>query len=347
MLGFHSLFYFFAGLCFLILIYFNRTKPGIFIFLIMLSYVLINAFKKNLGTEYLDSPYYINLSVLIPINLVLFYLAPQRKLFSKKNLYIIFLILAQIAVFEHLSANGFTIGYNFFSNAGLNELSLILFMVGTIVLLSVASYSGGIMQSYLLFAFIEIKFGFLYSDNPTALTIFFYTAILTTFIALSYDIYYSTYKDVLTKFFSRNSYIIQSKNFPLKYCVGIISIDDYDRLNKGLKKRELDAVVLMIANKINELEKDNPIYRYDKDEFVIIFKNENKNDSFDRVEIIRRAIASSEFIVSKNKKPIKLTISGSVSDKKRSDANSHEALVRARKILEKTNKFSQNVTTKA
>ena len=49
----------------------------------------------------------------------------------------------------------------------------------------------------------------------------------------------------------------------------------------------------------------------------------------------------------RRKKPIKLTVSCAVSEKKRSDANSVEVLVRAHKALQKTYKFTQNVTSKA
>lgn len=103
----------------------------------------------------------------------------------------------------------------------------------------------------------------------------------------------------------------------------------------------------MIASRITETEFENQVYRYTPDEFVIIFKKEDKNEGFDRLEKIRRAVASAEFMLGRRKKPIKLTVSCAVSEKKRSDANSVEVLVRAHKALQKTYKFTQNVTSKA
>lgn len=348
MLTLHSIFYLSSFATFVMLTYFNRSKPAIFLLNIVLSYILINYWKKTFGSEYVDDFSYINMTIILPINLLILYMLPNFKFFSKENLYTFLAFISEIAVFEKLSQS-LSLGINFFIpySKTYNELSLAIILISGIILLFRVSLYSRILPSYMFFAFIDIMFGIIYSDSPTALSIFYSIAVLTILIGLSYDIYYTTYKDVVTSLESRTSYMIQSQKFPLKYSVAIVSIDDYDRLSKEMKKRDLDAITTMIANKIVELEKEISIYRYDEDEFVLIFKNENKDDSFERVEVIRRAIASSEFFLRRRKPCLKLTISAGVSDKKRSDANSHEVLLRTRKILEKTNKFSQNITTKA
>ncbi len=179
------------------------------------------------------------------------------------------------------------------------------------------------------------------------MTIFFAAAMLSIAVAVVQDIYYSTYRDVLTGLAGRNAFIINAKNFPLKYSVGIVCIDDYEKLGQVFGRMGQNALTKMIASRITETEFENQVYRYTPDEFVIIFKKEDKNEGFDRLEKIRRAVASAEFMLGRRKKPIKLTVSCAVSEKKRSDANSVEVLVRAHKALQKTYKFTQNVTSKA
>lgn len=110
------------------------------------------------------------------------------------------------------------------------------------------------------------------------------------------NIYAETYKDALTGLASRNSYIIHSKDFPLKYSLGIISIDDYDKLASSFSRRGQNVLTKLIASKIVELEKDESIYRYGDDEFVIMYKNLDKKESFERLETIRRAVASASFV---------------------------------------------------
>ena len=102
-----------------------------------------------------------------------------------------------------------------------------------------------------------------------------------------------------------------------------------------------NALTKMIAARITETEFENQVYRYTPDEFVIIFKKEDKNEGFDRLEKIRRAVASAEFMLGRRKKPIKLTVSCAVSEKKRSDANSVEVLS-ALQILPETEQLTDN-----
>ena len=103
----------------------------------------------------------------------------------------------------------------------------------------------------------------------------------------------------------------------------------------------------MIAGRITEEEGEENVYRYNEDEFVIVFRNEDKNESFEHLEKIRRSIASAEFVLNNRKKAVKLTVSTCVSEKKRSDANSIEVLFRAHKTLQKANEFSHNISSKA
>ena len=52
-------------------------------------------------------------------------------------------------------------------------------------------------------------------------------------------------------------------------------------------------------------------------------------------------------MLGKRQKGLKLTVSCCVSEKKRSDDNSIEVLIRTRKALQKAYQFTQNVTSKA
>lgn len=345
----HSSFYLISFAGFLTLLYYNRSRPVFFILLIVLSYMLINYLKNINGSSYINSPYYLNLCFFIPLNLVFFYFFSDKKLLQKFNVWLLLTIFAEFAIAEKLGQSGIGLGLNLLGNppSPLNNLSGLLFMGALVIFFSKATYSGTIFDYSLFFAALNVFFGFYYSDSSTALTIFFSAAALTLIIAIIQNLYYTTYKDALTGLDSRNSFILHSPKFPLKYSLGIICIDDYDKLSKMFGRRGRDNLSLMVSNLITELEGTEAIYRYSEDEFVIIFKNEGKKESFERMENIRRAIASSSFILNNRKRTIKLTVSGSVSEKKRSDANAFEVLVRARKVLQKTLSFSHNVTSQA
>lgn len=349
LLTLHSLFYVLCFASFLILLYFNTRKPVFFILTTLLSYILINYIKRNYGESFQTSTEYLHLCFFVPINLIVFYFLPEGKLLQKDNVWLLLTIFAQFAIAEKLSTLGLAPNFNLSGTtfSGLNTLSLILFSIMLTAFFIHSSLNGNIGETALFFAGFEIFLGFYYAFLPSAVTIFFSAAIFTIFIAIIEDIYHTTYSDVLTGLSSRKAFVINAKNFPLKYSVGIVCIDDYDKLGQVFGRSGQNALTKMIANRITETEIDNQVYRYTPDEFVIIFKKEDKNEGFDRLEKIRRAIASAEFMLGRRKKPLKLTVSCAVSEKKRSDANTFEVLLRAHKALQKTYKFTQNVTSKA
>lgn len=193
----------------------------------------------------------------------------------KENVWLLLSVFAQFAVAEKLSAAGLAPAWNFSDtpSSGLNGLSLIFFALMLCAFFIRASVSGSIVDTALFFAGFEIFLGFYYSLLPSALTIFFAAAMLSIAVAVVQDIYYSTYRDVLTGLAGRNAFIINAKNFPLKYSVGIVCIRRLTkRLGQVFGRMGQNALTKMIASRITETEFENQVYRYTPDEFVIIFK---------------------------------------------------------------------------
>ena len=345
----HTLFYLLTLLTFGIMLFFNQSKPVFFLLIIILDYALINHLKIAAPAAFADTALFADLGFFTPFYLLLFAFLPERHLLTRFNAGILLLVFAQFAVIEHLNQNGLSLAYPLYETASPLDSSnqlLFLFLFLTLFIRSVAA--GKIFDYALLFAALETGIGFYYADSAAAMTVFFTAAVLTVLLAVVTDIFYSTRHDALTGLGSRKAFIIDAGRFPIKYSLGIICIDDYQPLAKMLGRRGRNVLTRLVASIIREKEPDERIYRYSEDEFILILNiTEDKNSSFNRLETIRRAVASSAFILPSKKRPIKITVSGSVSDKKRSDADVYEVLARTRKALQKTLSFSHNVTSKA
>lgn len=298
------------------MLYFDSRKPVFFILITVLSYILINYVKKNGGESYQSSAEYLNLCFFLPLNLTIFYFLPGGKLLRKENVWLLLSVFAQFAVAEKLSAAGLAPAWNFSDtpSSGLNGLSLIFFALMLCAFFIRASVSGSIVDTALFFAGFEIFLGFYYSLLPSALTIFFAAAMLSIAVAVVQDIYYSTYRDVLTGLAGRNAFIINAKNFPLKYSVGIVCIDDYEKLGQVFGRMGQNALTKMIASRITETEFENQVYRYTPDEFVIISKRKTKTKASTgwKNPPCRRL---GRIYARPPQKPIKLTVSCAVSEK--------------------------------
>ena len=344
----HTIFWSSSLITFFILSLFNYRKPFFFLLTIIVSYILINYLKRQYSLDYLSYPSYINLCFFAPINLAIFYFLHNQKLFCSRNLYFFMLIFLEIAIGEALNDYNFVISFNSEADGiNLNSLSVLLFLIFLIAAFIKCNISGYIEDTSLFFSGLNIFAGYYYSASSTALSIFFSAATITLLLGTIKNIHYALGHDFLTGLASRRAYLKESAKFPLKYSLSIICLDNYKHLYKAFGHFKTQKLLQMLANRLIELEPENPIYRYSTDEFILIFKNDNLKQSFVKLDNIRREIAASEFMFSSKQKGIKLTISGCISEKKRSDSNATEVLIRARKTLQKTYQFTQNLISKA
>ena len=332
-----------------ILIYFNRNRPLFFVLVLLIAYCLINYLKFAHGIIYNLTADYYNLCFLTAVCFLFFYFLPNRPLFSFDTVNFLIVVFAALALGEQLGRYRVGIDFSaFFCNGcGLQTFGLALFLSVLIIMLVHSSIRDEILTTSLFFATVSVMLGFYLSDRPSPLALFFFTAALTVLCGIIHSLPYAARKDVVTGLDNGNSFIRAQASLPLKYGLGIVCIDDYKHLAQIFKKSGIDEIVVMIAKKICELEPDAHVYRCGADEFIVIFPAAEKGASFARVDNIRRTVAASEFLLSGRKKALKLTVSCSVADKKRSDADVFEVFMRARKILQKTYKFTQNITSQA
>jgi len=332
-----------------LLVYFNQSRPLFYILVMMLSYMLINYLKYQHGIIYYLTPGYFNLAFFAVAGLLFFYFLPNRRLCNKETVGFILIILAAFSLGEQMGNQNISIDFSFSRcmGCGLQSFAFALFFTAVVIMMFNSSVTDEILTTALFFATVSIMLGFYFSLRPSSLVIFFFNAAFTVAAGTAHSIYYSRRKDIVTGLDNGNSFIAASPKFPLKYGLGIICIDDYKHLAQIFKKSVVNELLIMVSRKIREQEPESLLYRCGSDEFVIIFPQAEKGTSFTRLDEIRRSIAAAEFMLSSRKKPLKITVSCSIAEKKRSDADVFEVFIRARRILQKTYKFTQNITSKA
>lgn len=326
------------------LLYFNRGKAVFLLLSVILGYTFSNLFKHLYGDDFLLSPAYSILGICVSLNLFIFYFLQPKIFLQKMNLWILITIFLEISIAEFIINKQIYLGILI---ASVNIIPLTIFIISIMISFFNAIHTGSISDYNLFFAFLSQFFAFYYSSSASGLTIFNFASILCIISAIIQNIYKETYTDILTGQYSRSSYIIHNKHFPLKYCIGLIKIDDYDKIGSNFGKRIQNTLTKLIADTIADIEKDENIYRYNSDEFIIVYKNIDKKEGLEHLEKIRRAVASSLYEYNPKKNSLKLTVSVCVAEKKRSDASSFEVLMRADKALQKARSFSHNVSHQA
>ena len=346
----HQIFLIATITSFLLLFYFNNNKPVFLLLINTLGYLIISYLKKETTADLTQQPLFINLSIILPLNMLIFFYLPERKIFHRYNVYILLIVLAEFSLIENLSRLGIILDpfsvLNEISH-GLPLLSCLLYALCLISLFITISINGYILETSLFFYSFEIALGIIYAPTYSGLIIFNTSAAITILLGIGEHLHNIKYHDLLTGLSNRNTFLKQENTFPLKYSLAIILIDDYERLSKIFGKGSINALVLMIKEQMETVETEAQIYRFAPDEFIVLYRGLGLKDAFNHTEKIRRAIACTKFNLRGYTKPINLTISGSVAEKKRSDVHAADVLLRADKALQKAYRFTQNITSQA
>lgn len=325
----------------LVLLYFNQGRLLFFAAVSTLAYLSLNLLKQRLGADFSNSLYYHNILVLLPYNLWCFYLFFPRRFISGGSLLSLLLILSEYILLDILVAENINLNYVLY---GLN-----IPVIGGFALFLLWAFinmirRGNLYDGTVLFAGLSVAAGVFFATEVSGLVIFF---CLESYIILAFviwRIFYNKFFDETTSIYNRYSYLKRSRGFPPKYSLGIISIDGYDGLSRGLTHRQNCELVNLLLEIIKEnIDEFSTIYRYAENSFIIVCEKINQKEIYEVFETIRRAVAGSEFALSGHPQPIKITISGGVAEKRRTDANADAVLTRADSDMQKTLKFTGNV----
>lgn len=339
---FHTTFVALSVLGILFFKIFRAYKTCFLLIVLLGTYLLLQSLKWQFGAQYQLTSAQLALFVLCPLNLVFLFCLPQRMLSASVRFDILCFLLAQGILLENFPAHWLVS-----LSPLILHLSWLIWSAVIAFMLLHLSLSGKLIDASFFFATLSVLGGFVYGEDSNALCLYFALAGLIVILSALSHLIYAYFRDETTGVYSRNSFYRQTaKRFPLKYALCVVCIDDYDRLCKIFKASEMKVLLQLIVSKMLKIGTKASFYRYAEDEFVLIFKNEDKKQALQYVEDFRRSVAGSEFVLSKNN-VLKVTVSAGLSEKKRSDANVQAVLDRAREVLQKTYKFTQNITSVA
>ena len=323
----------------------NRSKPMFALLTGFTGYLIVNHLKSEYGENFISSAEFQCLCFALPLNLLFLYCLPQSKLNTYRSAGLLLFLLAEAAVLQHC--------YRFITavphiDITIEALPLWACMVWTAVLVPLVisvSFNDNVINTCSFYAFTCLALAIAYSATALGLTVFYFCFSLILLIATVSDIYKRLKYDYLEHVYSKRTYTAHSNSkFPFKYTVALFSLDNRDKLLQAIGANKMKSLEQMIINSILSMPYELTIYRYNSDELIMVFKNENAKHVKEFADNIRRNIAASKFILSKN---LKVTVSICVSEKTRKDRDAAEVIDRAHEGLQKTYSFNNNIITVA
>ena len=194
----------------------------------------------------------------------------------------------------------------------------------------------------LLMLVTQLHFG----DANRSLNVFSSTALLMCLYAVLQESWRMAYLDELTELPARRALREKFQKLGGTYTVAMLDVDHFKKFNDTYGHDTGDAVLRMIATKMNRVTGGGTSYRYGGEEFSVIFNGKDSEDAKPHLEELRETISNTPFIINrasrrkgdrrfrkKKNKAVKVTVSIGVADSKSNVSSPWDVLKLSDKAL--------------
>jgi GGDEF domain-containing protein len=285
-------------------LHFNRNRA--FFVLLMLGYFywICNLLFQGSGNVVFARKAYDLLSLLIPINIMLFCLMREKGLLTpagRKRF--VFIGLQAAAVYFACKAGQ---ADAMLQTGDMTGTAIAGYRTLPMLALPLMGFCGAVVaiKSYVKVSLIDSGFlgvlagmAIIFSSVPTSdvPTVFIFAAGLIMTLSILQDSHNMAYRDDLTGLLSRRALNEQLVGLGRRYAIAMVDLDHFKRLNDTHGHDVGDQVLKMAAAKIRKVGGGGKAYRYGGEEFTIIFQRKGMEDVLPYLEELREQIGSYQF----------------------------------------------------
>ena len=285
-----------------IALWLNRIQPV----LILLSLGCFNAvlfyFSSSFfGLEPATDILFPVLIVLLPFNILLWILLPEKGVFNKRlNSLVLLIFLVQAALIYWALKEAPEEWIAFLTTPILEHSDLVLLSISAglmflltlfFIVLKMNQSSFKILYHAVFMVLVLMLYGVNQGFNPNVLA--WFSAFSAMFLTLSmiFEAHHIAYTDELTGIFGRRALMESFLGLGRKYTVAMVDIDHFKKFNDTYGHDVGDEVLRRVARVLNEV-KEGRAFRYGGEEFTLLFANKEVDDVLSELEYIRRKVES-------------------------------------------------------
>lgn len=154
-----------------------------------------------------------------------------------------------------------------------------------------------------IMAFVAVMLALNTIEQPAVCSVFFSIATGAILIAIVLNSYNLAYMDELTNLPSRRALKQHLLALGKNYCIAMLDIDHFKKLNDTYGHDVGDQVLRMVAAQLNTVGGNGKAFRYGGEEFTILFPNQDVRDALGYVDEVRALIAKTPFVLRHRKRP--------------------------------------------
>lgn len=307
------------------------------------------------------------LAVLLPLNILVQNLLTERGNFSLPGLKRIgvtllqFLLLGVILWLNFGWLNKlFTVnlfGFLWPARPSLPGMANSLFVISSFLLAYRIFRTPNLLNIVQPFVLIAAFLALSYSKYSLLATLFITITATIILFAIMLNSYSLAYIDELTGLPSRRALKQQLMSVGNRYCVAMLDIDHFKKLNDNYGHDVGDQVLRMVASRIRHSPGCNKSFRYGGEEFTIVFAGKDLEEARMAAKTVCQRISEAPFALRSKRRPrkkpsfiskpprskkIDVTISIGVAEKKNKHVNAQDVLKDADKALYRAKEKGRN-----
>lgn len=293
---------------------FNRSRVVFVILVLALSdrsllYFAAGSAASTGGGRVLYSA----ISLLVPLNLIAFFLLKEKGIWTRFGLRRLGLILLQglgVALLYqyHGSGAGAFLERSFFKWSLLDLLhmsqpSLFIFVLAFLFFLTRYIQNRGPIERAFSWIVVSSFAALVGTSIGPVCTFYFSTAGLILVISAVESFYILGFSDELTGLPSRRALNEMLRTLGTGYVVAMVDIDSFKKINDRYGHDVGDQVLRTVATKLENVAGGGKAFRYGGEEFTIVFPGKFMHETIPHLQALKKVIKNSEFILRSPKRP--------------------------------------------
>ena len=329
-------------------IHFHRSQ----IFFYVMLLIMVNVVLQADWAESVLS--YALLASFSPLLLLILTILPDRGIVSVRAMpaYLIVLLVVGFSVYAITTTPSWVslvflsdwLPPQYFDWTRLSQTALIIsvFTLFYMLMLSILRPSPHMAAGFgiMLLLIIQMHFG----NQYRSLIVFNSFSLLMCLYAVMQESWRMAYLDELTGLPGRRALREKFQRIGGLYTVAMLDVDHFKKFNDSYGHDAGDAVLRMIAGKLNKVSGGGIPYRYGGEEFTIVFPGRKRDDAWHHLDKLREAIQKSRFVIQRaerrgsraaagNSKPVTVTASVGMADSRGEVSSPWDVLKLADKAL--------------
>ena len=294
---------------------FGRSRVVYILSVIGLAYLGFSYYLAEGRDSFSAKVVFHAVSMLLPLNLLIFIALRERKLMSSHGALRFGFILLQVAVTAWiiLSKQKDVLTFvtqeifpnHYFPVTHVSQLTLII-MVMSFVFIGVSMFLKNTpIKNGFLCVLITIFIACNFMGRENYFPVYISVAGIIFTISLIQDSHNMAYLDELTGLLSRRALNEYMMMLGRSYTIAMLDVDHFKKFNDTFGHDMGDQVLKMVGNKMRKVRGGGKAYRYGGEEFTVFFPRKEMKQAVPHLEELRQAIEKHKFTIRGKGRPRK------------------------------------------